>query len=80
MDIPGAVLICAAIVCFTLALRWGGVEKAWNDSNVVGTLVATPVFLTLFGLDQRLQGERALIMPSFLRNRVLLVSAIFEFL
>ncbi|KAK8022522.1 Bcmfs1 [Apiospora rasikravindrae] len=79
MDIPGAVLICAVIVCFTLALRWGGVERAWNDSKVVGTLVATPVLLILFGLDQRLQGERALIMPSFLRNRVLLVGAIFEF-
>ncbi|KAK8102080.1 hypothetical protein PG984_015226 [Apiospora sp. TS-2023a] len=80
MDIPGAVLICAAIVCFTLALRWGGVEKAWDDSNVVGTLVATLVFLILFGLDQRFQGERALIMPSFLRNRVLVVGAVFEFL
>ncbi|KAK8091772.1 Efflux pump [Apiospora hydei] len=79
MDIPGAVLICAAIVCFTLALRWGGVEKAWDDAEVVGTLVATPVFLVLFGLEQRLQGERALIMPGFWRNRVLLVDTIFEF-
>ncbi|KAK8037664.1 MFS general substrate transporter [Apiospora marii] len=79
IDLPGAVLICAAIVCFTLALRWGGVEKAWNDSNVVGTLVASALFLILFGLDQRLQRERALIMPSFLKNRVLLVGAIFEF-
>lgn len=80
MDVPGAVLICAAIVCFTLALRWGGVEKAWNDSTVVGTFVATPIFLCLFGLDQKLQGERALVMPSFLTNRVLVVGAIFEFL
>ncbi|KAK7937727.1 uncharacterized protein PG986_014595 [Apiospora aurea] len=79
MDVPGALLICAVIVCFTLALRWGGAERAWDDSKIVGTLVATPVFLVLFGLDQRLQGERALIMPSFLRNRVLLVGAIFEF-
>lgn len=80
MDIPGAVLICATIVCFTLALRWAGVEKAWADSDVVGTLVATPIFLVLFGIDQWFQGERALIMPSFLRNRVLLVGAVFEFL
>ncbi|KAI2615579.1 putative gliotoxin efflux pump [Hypoxylon sp. NC1633] len=79
MDVPGAVLICATIVCFTLALRWAGVEKAWADSDVVGTLVATPIFLVLFGIDQWFQEERALIMPSFWRNRVLLVGAIFEF-
>ncbi|KAI0116204.1 putative gliotoxin efflux pump [Hypoxylon sp. NC0597] len=79
MDVPGAILICATVVCFTLALRWGGVEKAWGNSDVVGTLVATPIFLILFGIDQWFQGERALIMPSFLRNRILLVGAIFEF-
>ncbi|KAF3070582.1 putative HC-toxin efflux carrier TOXA [Daldinia childiae] len=80
MDIPGAVLICAIIVCLTLALRWAGVEKAWADQDVVGTLVATPIFLVLFAIDQWFQGERVLIMPSFLKNRVLLVSAVFEFL
>lgn len=80
MDIPGAILICATIVCFTLALRWAGVEKAWADSEVVGTLVATPIFLGLFAVDQCFQNDRALIMPSFLRNRVLVVGAIFEFL
>ncbi|KAG8162085.1 hypothetical protein KVR01_007850 [Diaporthe batatas] len=79
MDLPGAVLICATIVCFTLALRWAGVEKAWADSEVVGTLVATPIFLILFALDQWFQRDRALIMPSFLKNRVLVVGAVFEF-
>jgi hypothetical protein len=80
MDIPGSVLICATIVCFTLALRWAGVEKAWADSDVVGTLVATPIFLILFAFDQWLQKDRALVMPSFLKNRVLVVGAVFEFL
>lgn len=80
MDIPGSILICATIVCFTLALRWAGVEKAWVDSDVVGTLVATSIFLSLFAFDQLYQKERALIMPSFLKNRVLVVGAVFEFL
>ncbi|KAI1121989.1 putative gliotoxin efflux pump [Nemania abortiva] len=79
MDLPGAALISAAIISFTLALRWGGVEKPWGASNVVGLLVATGLFLVLFGIDQWLQKDRALIMPAFLRNRVLLVGAIFEF-
>lgn len=80
MDLPGAALISAAIISFTLALRWGGVEKSWGASDVVGLLVATGLFLVLFGIDQWVQKDRALIMPTFLSNRVLLVGAIFEFL
>lgn len=80
MDISGVIFICAAIICFTLAFRWAGVEKTWSHPDVVGTLVATPIFLTTFAIDQWRQRDRALIMPSFLKNRVLLVGAIFEFL
>lgn len=80
MDISGALLICATILCFTLALRWAGVEKTWGNSQVVGTLAATPIFLALFLVDQWYHGERALITSTFLKNRVLLVSAAFEFL
>ncbi|KAI0199361.1 putative gliotoxin efflux pump [Astrocystis sublimbata] len=79
MDLPGALLISAAIVSFTFALRWGGVEKPWEAPDVVGLLVATPLFLVVFGVDQWLQGDRALIVPDFMTNRVLIVGAIFEF-
>jgi hypothetical protein len=80
MDLLGVSLICATIVCFTLSLRWAGIEKSWKDSEVIGTLVGAGIFIILFAIDQWYQGERALIMPSFLKNRVLLVGAIFEFL
>ncbi|KAI1265484.1 putative gliotoxin efflux pump [Xylariaceae sp. FL1019] len=86
LDIPGTVLISAAIVSFTLALRWAGVEKSWAgvekswaDPDVISLLVATAVFFILFGVDQWIQRERALILPSILRNRVLVVGAVFEF-
>lgn len=80
MDILGVLFVCAAIVCFALAMQWGGIEKSWRSSDVVGTLIGTVIFVVAFGLDQWYQGERALIMPSFLKNRYLLVGAIFEFL
>ncbi|KAJ8064946.1 hypothetical protein OCU04_007250 [Sclerotinia nivalis] len=79
MDIFGVMLVCAAIVCFSLAMQWAGVQKSWKSPDVVGTLVGTVIFVVAFGLDQWYQGERALIMPSFLKNRTLLVGAIFEF-
>ena len=80
MDIPGVILICTAIVCFTLATQWAGVEKDWSDSTVVGLLVGTVLLVIIFAADQWYQGERATLMLSFLRNRKLLVGAVFEFL
>ncbi|CAG8953380.1 hypothetical protein HYFRA_00010127 [Hymenoscyphus fraxineus] len=80
MDIPGVIFICATIICFSLAMRWAGVEKPWKDSAVIGTLVGTVLFTICFAVDQYYQGDRALIMPSFLKNRTLLVGAIFELL
>lgn len=80
MDLIGVVLICAAMVCFTLATRWAGVEKAWPNSTIIGLFVGAALLIVTFVLDQSLQGERATIMPSFLKNRKLLVGAVFEFL
>ncbi|KAI9649177.1 hypothetical protein NHQ30_001745 [Ciborinia camelliae] len=79
MDILGIVFTCASIICFALAMQWAGVQKSWKSPDVVGTLVGSVIFVAAFGLDQWYQGERALIMPSFLKNRTLLVGAIFEF-
>ncbi|KAF2678685.1 MFS general substrate transporter [Lentithecium fluviatile CBS 122367] len=79
MDIPGVILICATVVCFTLATKWAGVEKAWSSGTTVGLLVASFVLLLLFSADQWHQGDRALLVPSFFKNRALLVGAVFEF-
>jgi hypothetical protein len=80
MDIPGFVLICAAVICWSLALQGVGVERAWSASYSVGLLVGAGLLVIAFALDQWYQGERALLTTSFLKNRALLVGAIFEFL
>jgi hypothetical protein len=36
MDLPGALLILAAVVCYLLALQWGGTTKSWNSPDVYG--------------------------------------------
>jgi hypothetical protein len=36
MDLPGALLILAAVVCYLLALQWGGTTKPWNSPDVYG--------------------------------------------
>jgi hypothetical protein len=80
MDVPGVALLSGMVVCFTLAMRWAGVEYSWRSSQTIGTLVGTGLLGIAFAIDQWYQGERALLLTSFLKNRTLLVGAIFEFL
>lgn len=80
MDLLGVILICASVVCFTLAMRWGGAQKHWKNSDVVGMLIGTGVLAIAFVIDQWYQGERALVKTSFLKKRTLLVGSIFSFL
>jgi MFS transporter, DHA2 family, glioxin efflux transporter len=30
MDFPGFIVLLTSMVCFTLALQWGGLEKTWR--------------------------------------------------
>ncbi|KAH6649200.1 major facilitator superfamily protein, partial [Chaetomium tenue] len=53
LDILGTILAVASIVCYFLALEWGGVTKAWGEADVVGTLVGSALLAIAFGLVQR---------------------------
>lgn len=80
MDLPGLVTLMSSIICFVLALQWGGVTKAWGSADVVGTLVGWIVLLLVFAIIQRVQGERALIVLRTLKNRNILACCVFIFL
>ena len=77
MDIPGTFTIMAAVVCYVLALQWGGVTKAWSDSQVVGTLVGFILLSILFVIIEWQAGERALIPARLLKKRNVLVSGLY---
>ncbi|CAO2651133.1 Nn.00g094300.m01.CDS01 [Neocucurbitaria sp. VM-36] len=79
MDIPGVIFISAAVICFTLAMRWAGVEKKWSSADVIGTLVGSILFVIAFVLSQWLQGERAFITGKIFRQPTLRTAGIFEF-
>lgn len=68
MDFLGTFTIMAALICYILALQWGGVTKSWNSSDVVGTLVGFLLLMVLFILIQWLQGERAILVPRILKS------------
>jgi MFS family permease len=80
MDILGMVTIMAAIVCLLLALQWGGVSKSWKSADVIGTLVGFGVLMIAFVVVEYLQGDRAMLVPSIMKQRVVLVGSLFSFL
>jgi len=71
--------MCACTVCFVLAMQWGGVEKRWSNSNVIGCLVGFVILFLAFLVDQWWQGERALIPWVVFSNRTIYIGTIFSF-
>jgi MFS family permease len=80
MDIVGALVFCGALMCYLLALSWGGAIKPWGSSYVVGTLVGFGVLIALFLLIEWKQGDRALLHPAIMKNRTILSGSFFSFL
>jgi len=80
MDLLGALIYCGALMCYLLALSWGGAVKSWGSSDVIGLLVGFGLLLVLFFVVEWRQGDRALLHPSIMRDRTIVSGSIFSFL
>jgi hypothetical protein len=69
MDFTGVTLCIGFLICYVLALQRGGVEKAWNDSTVIGTFVGFGILAILFILNEWWLGERASVVPRIMKHR-----------
>lgn len=79
MDLPGAAVIMCAIICYILALQWGGQSKSWGSSDVIGLLVGFVVILILFCVIEYYQGERAMIVGRIAKERTVWVGMVYIF-
>lgn len=79
MDPLGTFVIMAAIICYILALQWGGTTRPWSDSTVIGTLVGFCLLLITFGVVEYYMGDRALLQGSLIGNRAILVNCSYIF-
>lgn len=79
LDPIGIILIMAAVVCYVLALQWGGVTLPWSDSKVVGLLVGFVLLLIVFGIDQWWQDERAMLPKRLFKNRYIYQGMAYSF-
>ncbi|KAI1380491.1 putative MFS transporter [Hypoxylon crocopeplum] len=49
----------AKVLCFFLALQWGGVTKLWNSADIIGLLVGCVLLLSAFAVNEWYQGDRS---------------------
>ncbi|KAL8828900.1 MAG: hypothetical protein Q9170_006399 [Blastenia crenularia] len=77
MDLIGTFTIMAAVVCYVLALQYGGVTKPWSSSTVVGLLVGFGLLLIAFAVNEWFQGERALLQKRLLKMRIIWVACLY---
>lgn len=80
MDLPGAFVGLAALVCYILALEWAGVNKTWSSPAVIGTLVAWIILTMAFLCIQWYQKERASLIFRILGQKHVAWCCIFIFL
>lgn len=79
MDPPGTLVLLSALICFILAMQWGGQDKLWSNSNVIGCLVGFGLLIIAFVLIEMYQGERAMMVPRLVKKPHLLVGMIYVF-
>ncbi|KAB8202449.1 major facilitator superfamily domain-containing protein [Aspergillus parasiticus] len=79
LDLLGAAILIGALICFLLDMQWGGTSKSWGSAEVVCLLVGWGLLMTLFGLVQWYQGERASLVPRILKQRVVAGVSLFIF-
>jgi len=71
MDFPGTFTLMAAIVCYLLAMQWGGATKPWSDGSVIAVLVLFGVLIIAFVAIEFFSGDRALLQGRLLKQRTI---------
>ena len=80
MDIPRSLVMVCAVICYLLAMQWGGVMKSWGSAEVVGTLVGSVLLLLLFLAVAWYQDDKALLLGRILKRWTVALGCAFSFL
>ncbi|KAK7413894.1 hypothetical protein QQX98_007235 [Neonectria punicea] len=77
MDPIGTALFLPGIVCFLLALQWGGATYPWNEARVIALFVLAGVLLLAFVGVQIWRQEDATIPPRIIAQRSMACGVIY---
>ncbi|KAH8799782.1 major facilitator superfamily domain-containing protein [Xylogone sp. PMI_703] len=78
MDFPGTFTIMAGVVCYLLALQWGGTTKKWSNSQVYGLLIGFGLLVVVFVVIEYVQGDRALVQGRLLKKHVIAIGCVYD--
>ncbi|OOO04941.1 major facilitator superfamily MFS_1 [Aspergillus oryzae] len=69
LDLPGWTLLFTSVICFLLAMEWGGLAKEWSDGAVIATLTLWVVLSLAFVAVEWFQGDYAMMPLRLLKSR-----------
>lgn len=72
INLLGTMLVVPAIVCFLMALQWGGAKYGWKDPRIIVLFVLFGILFSAFGYLQYRQGDNATLPPRIMKNRSIL--------
>ncbi|KAG8530587.1 uncharacterized protein KY384_005090 [Bacidia gigantensis] len=79
LDLNGAFLLLGAVICYILALQWGGTTKSWSNSSVIGCLVGFGLIVAAFIVNEYFMGDRALLQGRLLKQRLIASLSMYVF-
>lgn len=77
MDLPGLACMLPGVICFLLALQWGGTKYEWKSARIIVLLVLAILLFAGFIVIQILSGDRATVPLRVFGNRNIWGSALF---
>ena len=79
LDLLGAMLLIASVICLFLALQMGSNKVAWNNSKVVGLFIGFGLLGIVFGVWQWWAGENATVPIRFFKDRTVVFGSLYLF-
>lgn len=77
LDLPGVLLIVAAVCCLFLALQEGSATVPWSSSKPIGLFIGFGLLLMAFGIWQYKAGDNATIPFHFLKDRTVIWGSVY---
>ena len=77
LDPLGTLCFLPGIVCFLIALQWGGVQYAWSNGRIIALFVVAGVLIITFIGLQAWGQENATVPPRIIKQRSVAAGTVF---
>lgn len=75
LDPLGTALFLPCVICFLLALQWGGTTYSWSSGRIIALFIVSGVLFIAFALVQIWRKEDATIPPRIIKQRSIACAA-----